>query len=139
MGAIPRRPPTTEQDRVVLSYDHAELTGDLEVKLLKVPAFCAAFRVDKVEYINPTGLADDATNFFEISVMNGATVVAGPLTTEGVGGAADLDADVFVELDLSATDADTVLAPGDVLSVLFDETAAATLPPGRIVIHGRYI
>jgi hypothetical protein len=135
MGAPVRRHPTTEQDRIVLPFDHAQLTADLTAKLLKVPDFCAGFRVEKVEYINPTGLAADPDNNFAISVKNGATVVAGPLSS------ADdpIAADTFTTLALSATDADQVLDPGEILSVLFDETGVATLPAGRLVIHGRYL
>ncbi len=135
MGAIARRPPTTEQDRVVLTFDHIALTADLTAKLLKVPAFVAAFRVEKVEYINPTGLGADGANYFAISVKNGSTVVAGPLSSAG----AAITADTFMELALSGTDADRVLDPGEILSVLFDETGTQTLPVGRLVVHGRYI
>jgi SpoU rRNA methylase family enzyme len=132
---LPRREPTTEHDRIVLTYDHAALTADLTVKLLDIPSLAAAFRVDKVAYINPTGLAASGTDFFEISVKNGATVVAGPLSSA----VSPIAADTFTDLTLSATDANRVLDPGEILSVLFDETGTQTLPAGRIVIYGRFI
>jgi hypothetical protein len=135
MGALIRRPPTTEQDRIVLSYDHAQLTADLTAKLLKVPSFVAAFRVEQVEYINPAGLAADPDNYFSISLKNGATVVAGPLASE----TDPIAANDFVDLELGETDGNRVLEPGEILSVVFDEIGVATLPPGRVVIRGVYV
>jgi hypothetical protein len=129
-----RRPNDFYQDRLVLPYDHVQLTADTTIKLWKVPR---RFRIDRVMYINQTGLAQDATNFFAIKLMNGATVMASWSTETGQQGT--LTADTFVQLVNSGTDANLVAAADDVLSVQFDESGTATLPAGRLVIEGRYV
>lgn len=129
----PRQPNREIQERITLTYDHAQLTGDLTVKLYDVPAG-RKLKVERVRYINPTGLAEDAANYFAISVKNGSTVVAGPLSTDSAGaGTNSIAADTFTAITV-ATDGSEVLDAGDVLSVLFDETGTATLPAGRVVI-----
>lgn len=130
------------QERVVLSFDHPSVTEDTEWQVFKVPAG-RKLKVDAVDYINPTGLAEDATHAFALSLMNGAVVVAGPFSTDSDGAAADdsLPADEWISLDLSATAANLVAEAGDVLSFLADEGAGATatLPAGRVVVHARYV
>lgn len=131
-----RNPNEFLQELVVLSYDHAALTADTPVKLLKVPAG-KKFRLDKAEYINPTGLAQDAANYFAIEVKKDATVMASWSTLTGAQGT--IAADTFVDLVKSGTDANLVAAAGAIISVNFDETGVQTLPAGRIVVHGRYV
>jgi hypothetical protein len=127
------------QERVVLSFDHPSVTGDTTWKFFKVPAG-RKLKIDAVEYLNPTGLAEDATNFFALSLKNGSTVMAGPLSTDSAGaGTNSIAADTFTAIPLSATAADTVASGGDVLSLLADEGGAATLPAGRLVVHARYV
>lgn len=129
----PRQPNREIQERITLTYDHAQLTGDLTTKLYDVPSG-RKLKVERVRYINPTGLAEDASNYFAISVKNGSTVVAGPLSTDSAGaGTNSIAADTFTAITV-ATDGSEVLDAGDVLSVLFDETGTATLPAGRVVI-----
>lgn len=127
------------QDEVVLSLDHAELTDDATVKFFKVPAG-KTLRVTKVEYINPTGLAEHADNHFALSLKQASVVVAGPLSTDADGaGDNGLVADTFTEIPLSATPADLIIEAGEILSFFADEGGTATLPAGRLVVHGRYI
>lgn len=133
-----RRPNLFESERVTLSFDHAALTDDLTVKLYKVPAG-RSLRVDRISYVNPTGLAADNTNAFSLAVKNGSVVISLVFNTDGndVVAGASLAADTFVEGTLSATDSERVLVAGDILSAFFDEDGAATLPVGRLVIEGR--
>jgi hypothetical protein len=133
-----RRPNKTEQEKVVLTCDHAAFTVDTTLKLLKAQR---KFRVESVEYVNPTGLAEHASNNFKISAKNGSTVIAGPLSTDSDDAGADnsIAAATWYTLTLSTTDSDLVLAAGDTLSVLFDASGTVTLPAGRVVIHGRYL
>jgi hypothetical protein len=99
-----------------------------------------AMRIDKVEYVNPTGLAGHASNYWEIALKKGSTVMAQWSTDSDVVGQGTLTADTIVNPALSATDANLVAAPGDVLKLALTKAAsAANLPPGRIVIHGRYV
>lgn len=130
-----RRPQNFEHDQHVISYDHASVTADTTVKLFK--ALERHFRVDAVRYVNPTGLAADAADYFNLKVQNGATVIANWSTETGQEGA--LVADTFVDFTEAADDADMVLAPGDELSVVLDETGTQTLPAGRFQIEGRYL
>ena len=138
--AVNRRPNDHLFERQVLTYDHAALTDDTTVKLYKVPAG-RSFRVDRISYINPTGLAADNTNAFSLSVKNGSTLISLVFNTDGNDdpAGASLDADTFVEATLTATDSDRVLAAGDILSAVFDEDGAATLPAGRLIIEGRLL
>lgn len=134
-----RLPNDHRQEEYFLAYDHAQLTDDLTVKLDKIPAG-KRVRIDSVQYINPTGLAEDTTNVFALSLKNGSTVMASWSTDSDLLAAdASIPADTFMSLTLSATDANLILAGGDVLSLFFDEGGSATLPPGRIVIRGRYV
>lgn len=95
--------------------------------------------VDKVEYINPTGLAGHATLYWEIALKKGSTVMAQWSTDSDVAGQGTLTANTFVNPTLSATAADLVAVKDDVLSlVLTKVSTAANLPAGRIVVHGRY-
>jgi hypothetical protein len=113
------------------------ITQDTTYNLWVVPGERAA-RIDKVFYINPTGLAGHGSNTFTLSLKNGETVMAS-WSTDTDDGEGSIPADEFIELTLSATDADLVAVADDVLSMLFDEGGTASLPPGRFLIHGRYL
>lgn len=122
------------QEPVFFAYDHAQLTADTEIKLLKCDR---PFRLDKVEIVNPTGLAVDAANFYNIKILNVTQtdkVMANWSTETGQEGA--LVADAYATM---AQAADPTAAKGDEISVLFDETGTQTLPPGRLHFHGRYL
>lgn len=129
---MPRRPNDLMSERVVLGpVDHAEVTGDTTVKLWKVPAG-RKFRLDRALYINPTGLALDANNYFVVSVKKGSTIMASRSTETDA-----IAADTPTALTLSATAADQVAAADDVISLVLDETGTATLPAGKLVLEGR--
>jgi hypothetical protein len=134
MGA--KRKNSLYQEAFELSYDHSALTADLTVKLFKVPAG-RKLRIDAVDYINPAGLAEDAANYFNLQLKNGSTVIGNWSTETGQEGT--LTADTFVAFDMSDTDADLVLDPTEILSIVFDETGTATLPAGRLVVRGRWV
>lgn len=125
-------------DEVSLVVDHAQVTADTTAKVFKVRAD-RAFKLERVDYVNPTGLAQDATNFFNIKLQTGAgpTVLANWSTETGQQGT--LTADTFVALVLNATPANLILAPGAEVSLFLDESGTATLPAGKLVIHGRYL
>jgi len=134
----PRNDYGREAEKVVLTYDHGALTATTTVKLYKVPAG-RTLRVDRVSYINPTGLVEDNANNFAGAVNNGATVVATLFNTDAnldPDTGATLAVDTFVEGTL-ATSADCVLAAADILSFVATETGTATLPAGHLVIEGR--
>lgn len=131
----PRRPSDFERERVVLTFDHPQVTGDTTYKIWQAPR---PFVVVDVRYINPTGLVGDNTNAFAGFLKNGSNVVATLFNTDtnDSPAGASLAADTWVEGTISATyargDAD------DVLSLLLDEDGAATLPAGRLVVEVIY-
>lgn len=132
-----RRPNDFLQERFLLAFDHVSVTADTTIKLYKVPAG-RSLRIDRVSYINPTGLAQDAANTFNIKITDGTVVIANWDTTTGAQGT--LTADTFVELVLIAdTGSNRTLAADDVLTLFLDETGTATLPAGRIVVEGRLL
>jgi len=126
-----------EQKLITLPFAHAAVVdADLTIKLW---APDRAFRIDRVWYNNITGLAEDANNFFTIKILNDA-LVAFSWSTETTVGDGSLDADTPVELIKSATDANTIVPLGDVISLFLDEAAGtATLPAGTGIIEGRYV
>jgi hypothetical protein len=119
-----------------MAFDHAAAAdADRTDKMWKLPR---AFRVERVMYVNPTGLAAHAANFFTVKLTKGATVVASWSTETGEDGT--IAADTFVELNLSATDADRVFAADDEMKLFLDEAAGtATLPAGRVIVEGFYL
>jgi hypothetical protein len=133
---MPRSPDDVHQQRVVLQFDNPSEAADATVKIYKVPAG-RKFRLDKARYINPTGLVQDAANYFNIKVLKTTTVMANWSTLTGQQGS--IAADTFVDLVLSATDANRVAAGDEVISVFFDEGGDTTLPAGRLVLEGRLL
>lgn len=111
---------------------HAEVTGDTTVPVFKARK---RTRVDGVSYLNPTGLAEDAGNHFAGSLKNGSTVVATIFATDSDGAGADNSlAAGWTDGTVSSTPADRILEAGDELDLLLDETGAATLPAGSVLV-----
>lgn len=135
-----RFPNDKYEEKLVLSFDHASVSATTTWKFWKCPAG-KKFVVDRVSYINPTGLAGDPTNAFMGELKNGSTQMALVFNTDtndatpGV----TLAADTFVEGTLSATASATWLAAGDVMSFVATEDGTQTLPAGRLVVEGRLI
>ena len=124
-------------DQVSFVVDHAAVTGDTTTKVLKTHAN-RHFQVERVDYVNPTGLAGDASNYFNIKLQYGSTtVIANWSTLSSAEGT--LTADTWVAMTLNATPANLVLAPGTEVSLFLDETGTSSLPAGKLVIHGRFL
>lgn len=117
-----------------MGFDHAQVTADTTIKLWSPDR---KFRIDRVWYNNPTGLAKDATNFFDVQILN-AALLAFNWSTE-TGEEEDLAADTPVDLVVSATDANTVVPADTAISLKLAEGGTATLPAGRVVFEGRYV
>lgn len=126
-----------QSDNVEIKFDHAQVTADT----LSEEWICPAnkhFVVDSVQYFNATGLANDATHFFVLKVQKGSTVAASWSTETGAEGALTAGAwSLFTNAALAAR----TFAPGDILKLNLDEDAGATatLPAGKVVVHGRYL
>lgn len=120
-----------------VSVAHAQVTADTTGAVFFVNHPTKRFRVDKVQYVNPTGLAADAANFFALQIKNDTAVVADWVTQTGQEGA--LGAGEYENFTLSTTDADLVLEPAEKLHFVLDETGTATLPAGTFFIWGRLL
>ena len=122
----------------MIPCDHAEAADtDLNVKFWKVPR---ALRVTRVLYINVTGLAEHATNAAIVALKKGATTVASWNTDSDLSGSdVSIPANTFIELNLTATDADRVFAAGDIMSLDIDESGTTTVPAGKVVVEGIYL
>lgn len=136
-----RNPDSYFEERVTLGpFDHAQVTGTTTVKLWKCPTG-RAFIVDRVLYMNVTGLAVHNDNWFTGVLMNDATAVASIFNTDAnsdpVGAA--LTADTFTEATMAAATADRVVDAGEELALVLTEGGTATLPAGFVQIEGRYV
>lgn len=131
--ALPKRKARFLSEPRQISLDHASTAASLTTKVWKVPAG-RSFRIRRVFYNNPTGLAANASNYFDIRALNAALIAAKWSTQTGVDGT--LTADTPVDLVNSATDSNLVLPAGTTLSFAFILTGAATLPAGRVVLEG---
>ena len=125
------------QQRFMFAYDHVLVSATTTIKLFTTQRLR---RIDRVEYINVTGLAGHATQYWEIALKKGSTVMAQWSTDSDVVGQGTIAADTFVSPVLSSTDANLVTAVDDVIALALTKfSTAANLPAGRIVVHGRYV
>lgn len=98
-----------------------------------------AFRIDRVYYNNPTGFAQDTTNYWTIQVLTDTSTVGASWSTR-TADQGTITADTPVDLVLSATDANCVVLDTKILSAKAVKTGSpAALPPGALVIEGRYV
>lgn len=133
-----RRPNDIIAEKFEQTYDHGSLAASVTVKQYKVPVG-RTLRIDRLSYVNPTGLVGDPTNTFSLEVKKNATsisLVFNTDTNDAIAGVT-LPVDTFVEGTLTATDADRVLVAGDILNLVFTKEGTATLPAGHLVIEGR--
>lgn len=132
--AQPKRKLRFAAEPKVFSFDHAAVSADTTSWVWTVPAG-RSFRINRVMYCNPTGLAADAANYFAVKILNGAATAASWSTQTSADGA--LGADVPVALNLQ--NVNLVVPANTKLSLQLDETGTATLPAGRAVIEGDLI
>ena len=132
--AAPRRRDDFRGERIALPFEHVQVTADTSIKIYKVPTG-RTLLVVRVQYLNLTGLAEDASNFFAIKLNDGnAANIAAVWSTE-TGQQGTIAADTHVEL-VVVTTANKALAGGDVLTLHLDETGTQTLPAGSGVVEG---
>ena len=105
-----------------------------------------SLRIERVTYINPTGLAENASAHADIRVIKGAsTLIANWSTDSDLPGTNTIPANTPMEIPItSVADADEVIVGGegsgaDTLSVFFDMTGTVTLPAGKLVIEGHFV
>jgi len=117
----------------MIRADHIQVTADTTQFLFQTDAD-RAFLLEEAVYYNATGLANDATNFFDIQVKHGTTVAANWSTETGQEGAIAADTPVVL-----TNGADLVIPPGTRVNLFLDEDGTATLPAGTIQVTGRYL
>lgn len=132
--SVPKRP-SREQEVITLSQAHAQVTATTGPTKFWKNKTGRQLKVTSVQYLNPTGLAQDASNTFDIALKQGSVVVAhwDTTTTTGQG---TITADTHMNMVLSSTPADLIIEPDEVLSLLLTETGTATLPAGQIEVTG---
>ncbi len=130
--AVPRRP-SREQETFHKTFEHAQVTATTALKKWKNKTG-RQVKITGVQYLNITGLAQDASNTFVIALKQGSVVVADWDTTTGQEGT--IAADTHVSLTMSATAADLIIEPDEILSLVLTETGTATLPAGQMEVTG---
>lgn len=65
--SLPLPPQTDYGDAKEFAFAHAQVTAGLAAKLWVAPQ---RVRVEACRYVNPTGLAEDGTNFFAVKIAN---------------------------------------------------------------------
>ena len=124
-----------KSDEQQIVVDHPQVTADTTTKEWKNRSD-RYFLIESARYVNPTGLAQDASNTFNLKVLNAAAVAANWDTTTGQQGT--IAADTFVDF-VNGSEANRLVAPDGIVSLFLDETGTATLPAGKLIIHGRYV
>lgn len=128
------RTKSTVQEKFVFTYTHADCAADKTTQIWKVPTG-RNFTIDRVLYVNPTGLAAHASNYFTIKILNAALVVSSWSTLTGSDGT--LTADTLVVPTITA--ANILVPSATVVSLFLDLTGTQTLPAGTITVEGRLL
>lgn len=131
---MPRRIDKFRAEPFRIPFAHGSTTADTTTKLYLVDAG-QSFVITRVSYINPTGLAASATDFFNLKITDGTNIAAN-WSTVNTGGEGALTADTGVEFTLSATLANRTIAGGEYVTLFLDETGTATLPAGSGFVEG---
>lgn len=121
---------------------NASLSANFSEKVGWVVPTAHRYRIGRVWYNNPTGLAADPANYFTIAVkgaVSGTVYASWSTQSVGSGGNGALVADTPVSLVLNTNSANLVLAENEVLQVTYTKSGTATLPAGALVIEGRFV
>ena|SRR5688572_8236862 len=133
-----RRPNDVEVEKFTLLKEHGALTDTTTINVYKVPTG-RTLRLDRVSYINVTGLLEDNANNFAGAILNDATTVATLFNTDAnldPDTGASLEADTFVE-GAFVSEALRVFDAAEIVSLVLTETGTATLPAGTLILEGR--
>ncbi len=130
---MPRRVSQAVQERVTVPFSHGSAAATTTAKLWKTPPGRAA-RVDRVRYVNPTGLVGNASNFFDVQIRTPTPTVAAKWSTS-TAAESTLAANTIVSLTPSATDANRVIPADTDVELNLALTGTQTLPAGSGVIE----
>lgn len=109
-------------------------TGSL---VIGVPSSTLKVRIARVEIMSDATYADDAANYYVLTLQAGATVIATWSTLTGAEGA--LTALTPAKMTLSATDANLVIAANAALKLVCTKNGSAANITPRVVVHGRTV
>jgi hypothetical protein len=133
----PRRENLHKQEPLLLFFEHPQTGATVEHSIAAPVGPPGPYRLDRIRYINPTGLTEDATNFFAIELLVDGEVAASWSTETGEEGT--LPAGEWVEFTLTEDVVDLVGQSGDEITLALAEDGNATLPAGRIQVEGRFL
>jgi len=134
---MPRRQDLYLQQNFAVDYGHPSLTANETNDIYTVPSGRSAV-IDRVLYVNPTGLATSDTNYVVISaICNGQ--VAASWSTKLTGGDGALVAGTQVAPTVSGTAANINAAAGQKIQFEVTVTGTPTLPAGAIRVEGRLL
>lgn len=132
-----RRPNHFLQDDFAVDYGHPSLTANETNDIFTVPADRSAV-IDRVLYVNPTGLAASDTSYVVVTVLcNGQ--VAASWSTKLTGGNGGFTAGSQVAPAVSAIAANINAAAGQKIQFEVTVTGTPTLPAGAIRVEGRLL
>lgn len=139
--SYPPREAETSQERLHIPFSHAQLTANLAGKFAYLVPVGRTFVLDRVVYVNPTGLAADTANTFKLEVKNGATLMSLVFNTDSndTPAGAALVANTPVEVSSDAEIPSRVAAAGESITLDFTEEGTATLPEGYGYLEGRLV
>jgi hypothetical protein len=121
---------------VIWACPHAEATATVTIPIDQPRSDFGPWRVDLVRYVNPTGLAEDAADYFELELLVDGEPAASWSTEVGEEGS--IAAGTWVDLTLGEV-IDRVGQTGERLDLRLTKNGSATLPPGRVQVEGRYL
>jgi hypothetical protein len=116
------------------SLANGSITADTTTFYMETPADRWLI-LEEAVYFNPTGLAQDATNFINIQVQDQTPTVFANWSTE-TGEEGSIAAATPVRLVLGAS---VAIPPNSKLDIFYEEGGSVTLPAGEIQITGRLL
>lgn len=116
------------QQRLTIPFSHGQVTASNTPIVLAKTSASRTYRIDRVQYVNSAGLAANASNYFDVRILNNATIAAKWSTLTGSDGS--LPANGEVDLTLQAAAALIIPAGGTSISLALVLTGTQTLPAG---------
>lgn len=121
-----------EQQHLTLTERHIAVTASVTAQKFWKNKTGRQCKVISAQYFNATGLAASGTDSFKVGLKQGSVEVAKWDTATGQEGT--VTADTHMNMTLSATPADLIIEPNEVLALALTETGTASLPAGQIEV-----
>lgn len=124
-----RRPPNQYTQLITLPFSHGSVSATTTVKLWKTSTSRRA-RVARVNYCNPTGLAANASNFFDVRIVQGSTIAAKWSSNTTPTGDGAIAANAPFDLVLQTASGANFAPVSTEISLVLNLTGTATIPAG---------